>query len=94
MRNNFYTIMSKTATVNSRIDPGLKKEAELIFRKVGLSASEAITLFYAQVTLNKGLPVSVRIPNKTTQEAMEEAERGDVIAYNTLNDLKAEYKNL
>ena len=37
--------MTKTATINSRIAPKLKKEAEAIFAQLGLSTSEAITLF-------------------------------------------------
>ena len=68
--------MNKTATINSRISPVLKTEVEKIFQKIGLSPSQAITLFYSQVSLKKGLPFSVKIPNKETIEAIEELESG------------------
>lgn len=69
--------MTKTATVNSRIEPELKKQAEAIFAELGLSTSDAITLFYKQVWWNRGLPFSVNIPNAETIAAMEEVERGE-----------------
>jgi len=38
--------MSKTTTVRARIEPRLKKEAEHVLGDLGLSATQAITLFY------------------------------------------------
>ncbi len=64
--------MAKTATINTRIDPHTKKVAEAVFAKLGLSTSDAITLFLNQVELHNGLPFEVKIPNKATREAMEE----------------------
>jgi DNA-damage-inducible protein J len=86
--------MTKTATINSRINPDLKKITEEIFSKLGLSTSEAITLFYNQVKLNKGLPFSVSMPNEITKKAIIENESGDIINYSGLDDLKMEYKEL
>ncbi len=57
------------------MEPGLKHEAEMILNKLGLNASQAITLFYRQITLRKGLPFDVRIPNAETWAAMEDARR-------------------
>jgi DNA-damage-inducible protein J len=65
--------MAKTETVRARIEPELKHEAEIVLDTLGLSASEAITLFYKQLTLRKGLPFDVRIPNAETREAMRQA---------------------
>jgi DNA-damage-inducible protein J len=65
--------MHKTATVNTRIDPLLKEKAELILNKVGLSAAEAVRLFYTQICLHKGLPFQAKIPNKVTLQAMKDA---------------------
>ncbi|RMF64526.1 MAG: type II toxin-antitoxin system RelB/DinJ family antitoxin, partial [Bacteroidetes bacterium] len=55
--------MGKTSTVSARIDPETKRKAEETFRKLGLTASQAITLFYRQVALRKGLPFPVELPN-------------------------------
>jgi DNA-damage-inducible protein J len=68
--------MSKTSTVRARIEPDLKRRVENLFQRLGLSATEAITLFYRQVDLRKGLPFNVVIPNKTTLKTMEETDAG------------------
>lgn len=68
-------MMHRTAIVNARIEPSLKNKAEHILHKTGLSSAEAIRLFYTQVCLNNGLPFAVKIPNKTTQKAMIDAEQ-------------------
>jgi len=68
--------MSKAATINARIEPALKMQAETILHKVGLSAAEAIRIFYSQVCLQNGLPFDVKIPNKKTRDAIEELESG------------------
>ena len=65
--------MHKTAVVNARIEPKLKIKAENILDKTGLSSAEAIRLFYTQICLNNGLPFAIKIPNKTTQKSMHEA---------------------
>jgi DNA-damage-inducible protein J len=58
--------------VHARIDPQLKKSAERIFTKIGISTTEAIRLFLKQVELHKGLPFPVSIPNEETVAAMME----------------------
>ena len=65
--------MGKTETVRARIEPELKRDAEAVLKKIGLTSSEAITLFLTQVSLAKGLPFPLRVPNKATKRALEEA---------------------
>ena len=80
--------MPKTATISARIDPELKREAERVFKELGLTATQAITLFYKQVELEQGLPFAVRVPNQVTVEALEEARtRQGLESFNTLDDL-------
>ena len=55
--------MAKEAMIRARIEPQLKAEVEDIFQELGLSITEAITLFYKQVRLNRGLPFKVH-PSK------------------------------
>ena len=59
-------VMSKSAMVRARIEPELKKHAEDIFLQLGLSVTQAITLFYKQVEARNGLPFNVVIPNRET----------------------------
>jgi DNA-damage-inducible protein J len=80
--------MSKTATVRARIEPHLKKEAEHLLEDLGLSATEAIRLFYRQVTLRKGLPFDVVIPNVTTRRAFERTDGGkDLVVCKDADDM-------
>jgi DNA-damage-inducible protein J len=62
--------MSKTQTIRARVKPELKRDAEAVLRKLGLTSSEAITLFLTQVKLNKGLPFPLRIPTRETRRAI------------------------
>jgi DNA-damage-inducible protein J len=80
--------MAKTAVISARIDPELKHGAEAVFRDLGLTATQAITLFYRQVQLERGLPFAVRVPNDVTVDALEQARiREGLETYNTLDDL-------
>ena len=55
-----------------------------------MSATEAITMFYTQVAMQRGLPFDVRLPNAETTEALHQAQTGtDLVEYLTLEDLKA-----
>ena len=65
--------MSKTETIRARVEPELKRDAEAVLKKIGLTSSEAITLFLAQVKLTNGLPFPLRVPNKATKRAITEA---------------------
>jgi DNA-damage-inducible protein J len=65
--------MAKSETIRARVEPALKHEAEAVLDKLGMTPTEAITLFYKQVTLYRGLPFPVRIPNAATRKALREA---------------------
>ena len=66
--------MPKTSTVHARIEPTLKNETEELFHKLGLSVTQAITLFYKQVQMRKGLPFDVIIPNEATRMTFEDTD--------------------
>jgi DNA-damage-inducible protein J len=66
----------KTAAVHSRIQPEIKQRAEDILQRLGLSPTEAIRMFYTQITLRNGLPFEVLIPNEETVKALEDSRGG------------------
>ena len=68
--------MSKAATIRARIEPQLKDRVENVFHKLGLTTTQAITLFYKQVELKNGLPFEVTIPNETTRRTFEDTDAG------------------
>lgn len=85
--------MAKTATIRARVEPELKSQAEELFSQLGLSVTQAITLFYRQVTLQKGLPFAVRIPNAETLQALRQARDGEGLSeYSSLEELKAKFE--
>jgi DNA-damage-inducible protein J len=63
--------MSKSAMVRARLEPELKEHAEEVFQRLGLSVTQAITMFYKQVEIRKGLPFNVAIPTSETIETFE-----------------------
>jgi DNA-damage-inducible protein J len=82
--------MAKSETIRARVEPELKREAEAVLKALGLNASEAITLFYRQVALRRGLPFEIKLPNETTRAAMRDALEGkDVTEWSDLDELKA-----
>jgi DNA-damage-inducible protein J len=66
----------KSAAVHSRIEPEIKRQAEDILNRLGLSPTEAIRMFYTQITLRNGLPFEVSIPNEETKQALEDSRSG------------------
>ncbi|MFN8490983.1 MAG: type II toxin-antitoxin system RelB/DinJ family antitoxin [Caldilineaceae bacterium] len=53
--------MTKSATIRARMDPRLKEEAEAILAALGISTTQALTIFYQQIRLNKGIPFAVQL---------------------------------
>lgn len=54
--------MAKSANLYARIEPDVKEQAESILNALGIPASNAITMFYKQIILQKGLPFEVKLP--------------------------------
>ena len=69
--------MKKTATIQARIDPSVKKKAQRIFSQLNLSMSEAISMFLTQVSLNKGIPFEIKIPNALTEKTLLKSQNGE-----------------
>jgi DNA-damage-inducible protein J len=64
--------------VRARVDPALKDETDKIFSELGISTTEAIRMFLAQVKLRRGLPFPVGLPSDSddlllTSEARQAA---------------------
>ncbi len=66
----------KNAVINARIESDLKLDVEDILKKLGLSATQAIGMFYQQVKYHNGIPFEVKIPNSETHKVIEEARKG------------------
>lgn len=69
--------MAKTGYITARIEPKLKARAARVLAKVGMSTTDAITMFLTQVVLRGGLPFDARAPNAETRMALTELEAGE-----------------
>jgi DNA-damage-inducible protein J len=86
--------MAKTATITVRLDPKVKTDAQIVFDKLGLTTTQAVSLFLNQVSLNNGLPFDLHIPNTETGKAIEDAlVRRNMHRVNNADDLFAELKS-
>jgi DNA-damage-inducible protein J len=83
----------KTSVVHARIEPQTKERVEEILRNLGLTPTEAIRIFYKQISLRGGLPFSVAIPNKLTVSTLEKSRRGeDVQGFESLEAMFDSWK--
>lgn len=67
--------MAKTATINMRVAPEVKSQAESLFATFGMTLTEAVNIFLHKSIMEGGLPFDVRQPryNAATEAAMQEA---------------------
>jgi len=68
--------MSKTATIQTRVDPRVKKKAQEILAKLNITMSEAISMYLSQIALQRGIPFELKIPNELTARTLQESEDG------------------
>jgi DNA-damage-inducible protein J len=81
-----------TTTINARIDSEVKKEATKILNSLGLTPSCAVYMFFKQIIIHHGLPFEVRLPNRETQQAIEELESGKGAKFATVKELFEDLK--
>ena len=84
--------MNRTATIRARVEPGLKDDVEKLLHRLGLTTTEAITMFYSQIRLRQGLPFPVEVPNATTRKTFEATDRGEDL--NTFDSLDKMFEAL
>ena len=84
--------MNKSATIQARIDPSVKIKAQRILNKLNISMSEAISIFLTQVSLTKGIPFEIKIPNELTEETLRKAENGEEL--HEVSDVNQLFKEL
>ena len=89
--------MSKTDTINIRIEPELKKEVEETLNDLGMNIADAVTIFLEQVVLTESIPFDIKKPkyNKETIEAIKEAlemikNPENYKSFNTVDELMEE----
>lgn len=54
--------MEKSTTLNLRVNPTLKQDAESVLSRLGIPMSTAVDMFLNQVVLVGGIPFAVTLP--------------------------------
>ena len=67
--------MAKSANLYAQIEPDVKEQAEAILKVLGIPAPNAITMFYKQIILQKGLPFAVKLPEHPLDISQMAAEQ-------------------
>ena len=69
-----------TSSVLIRIDDNLKQQAFSVFEQYGMTATQAVKMFFAQVAKTHSIPLSLNYqekePNEETKQAMLAADKG------------------
>ena len=81
--------MAKSANLYARIEPEVKEQAEAILSTLGIPASNAITMFYKQVILQRGLPFEVKLPERPLDISRMAAEQLDAELEKGYTQMKA-----
>jgi DNA-damage-inducible protein J len=81
--------MGKTSTIQTRIEPGVKLEAEKILKTLGITTSEAINIFLRRIIMEKGLPFPVKITNPETIKVLEDIIEGKNLSkeYDSIDEM-------
>lgn len=69
----------KTSIINARVKPELKGDVEEILSQLGITTTQAITMFFEQIRLKRGIPFSLQLPNDETVQAMLEARENKAL---------------
>lgn len=86
---------TKTASVRARIEPSVKKRAETVLHKIGISPSEAINVFYRRIASDKGMPFSLNVPNAETRKAIANVRaRKNIRTFDTFEDFAEHMRSL
>jgi DNA-damage-inducible protein J len=73
-----------SSMLHVRMDDKLKAQGNEALAAMGMSAAEAVRLLYHRIVADQAFPLELKVPNKVTQSAMNEADA-------VINDRKAQF---
>ena len=68
--------MAKTAVIQTRVTPEIKSSVQKILDELNITMSEAISVYLTQITLHRGIPFELKIPNRITADTLKKSEEG------------------
>lgn len=80
--------MHQNQIVQARVNAEVKAQAAAVLAAMGLSVSDAVRMLLTRVARDKTMPPELFVSDKTTLEAMKDAQEGRVESV-TLADIRA-----
>lgn len=59
--------MEKSVTMNLRVNPITKQQAETVLKQLGVPMATAVDMFLRQITLTGGIPFDISLPKAPAQ---------------------------
>lgn len=56
--------MPRSSNVFARVEPQIKKQAEIVLNQLGIPMSNAVGMFLRQVIIHRGIPFEMKLPSK------------------------------
>ena len=63
-----------SSMLHIRMDTEMKRKATAALAAMGMTASEAVRLFFHRIAVDQAFPLELKVPNAETQQAMAESE--------------------
>jgi DNA-damage-inducible protein J len=76
-----------TEMVHVRVEKRIKAQAAKTLAAMGLSVSDAVRVLLTRVAAEKALPFEVKVPNRATAAAMQEARKGGLPSFGSVSEL-------
>ncbi len=80
-----------------RMDAEVKRKATAVLAAMGLTASEAVRLFFHRIVVERAFPLELKVPNARTRTAMAESEemmRRGTARFASADDMFAELEEV
>jgi len=94
--------MEKSVTMNLRVNPTVKKQAEDVLKQLGVPMATAIDMYLRQISLTGSIPFSIVLPkapasvnadNMTTEQLRTELRAGyDEMVVGNVQDASAAFE--
>lgn len=85
--------MIRTRQTSIRVDPSAWDAAKAIFAEYDLTVTDAINIFLNRVRIEGGPPFPLKIPSNRLRIAMEEAENGELVEYDGVEEMMDDLKS-
>ena len=63
-----------SSMLHVRMETDMKRKATAALAAMGMTASEAVRLFFHRIAVDQAFPLELKVPNAETQRAMAESE--------------------